>query len=108
MAGEGDDDGEDDGEEDDNRPQQEEARPHVSLEERARGALDDFDGTPSARIVEILGQIRPHFAHGAVSEYLQKKIQAVLDADTEAERKAVCRTLRPYLDWYLQGAAAPR
>ena len=75
----------------------------MTLEERIKHILDHFDESSSKQIIEVLNQIVPQFTHKKVSEYLQKKIQTVIDADTEFEKKKVCETLRPYLDWYLQG-----
>ncbi len=73
------------------------------LEDEIKNILDDFENTPSAKIFEILNQIKPQFKNELISEYLQGKIQKILDVDNEAEKKKQCKALIPYFDWYLQG-----
>ena len=75
----------------------------MSLEDKIKQTLDDFENTSSEHILEILNQIKPEFKSELISEYLQGKIQKILDVDNEAEKKKQCRALTPYLDWYLQG-----
>ncbi len=75
----------------------------MSLEEQIKRTLDDFENTTSEKILEILNQIKPQFKNELISEYLQGKIQKILEANDEAEKKKLCNALTPYLDWYLQG-----
>ncbi|MFQ5781501.1 MAG: hypothetical protein ACE5GR_00430 [Nitrosopumilus sp.] len=75
----------------------------MSLEEQIKQALDDFENIQSEKILEILDQIEPHFKNELISEYLQGKIQKILDANNEVEKKKQCKALTPYFDWYLQG-----
>ncbi len=75
----------------------------MSLEDRVKRALNDFENTPSEKIFEILNQIKPQFKSGLISEYLQGKIQKILEVNNETEKKKQCKALTPYLDWYLQG-----
>ena len=75
----------------------------MSLENQIIRALDDFENTSSKEILEILNQIKPQFKSKLISEYLQGKIQKILDADNEAEKKKQSKALTPYLGWYLQG-----
>ncbi|MBT8173877.1 MAG: hypothetical protein KJO99_01835 [Nitrosopumilus sp.] len=75
----------------------------MSLEERVNMVIDDFENTTSAQILEILEKIMPEFKSNLTSEYLQGKIQKIIDLDDESEKKKQCKALRPYLDWYLQG-----
>jgi len=75
----------------------------MSLEDQIKQTIDDFENTPSEKILEILNQIKPRFKSELISEYLQGKIQKILEANNEAERKKQCKALTPYLDWYLQG-----
>jgi len=75
----------------------------MSLEGQIKQTIDDFENTPSEKILEILNQIKPRFKSELISEYLQGKIQKILEANNEAERKKQCKALTPYLDWYLQG-----
>jgi len=75
----------------------------MSLEDQIKQALDDFENTTSNKILEILNQIMPQFKSNLISEYLQGKIQKILETNDEAEKKKLCKALMPYLDWYLQG-----
>lgn len=75
----------------------------MSLEENIKHVLADFENTDPNKILDVLRQIQPHFKSQLTSEYLQGKIQKILDLDNESEKKKQCKTLTPYLDWYLQG-----
>ena len=75
----------------------------MSLEEQIKQTLDDFENTTSDTLLEILTQIKPQFKSNLISEYLQGKIQKILDTNDEAEKKKLCKALTPYLNWYLQG-----
>ena len=75
----------------------------MSLENQIKAILDDFDNSQSSEILEILNQIKPQFKSTLTSEYLQGKIQKIVDMSDESEKKKQCKALMPYLDWYLQG-----
>ena len=75
----------------------------MSLEEQIRQALDDFDSISSEKTLEIVRQIMPHFKSNLILDYLQGKIQKILDENDEIEKKKQCNALKPYFDWYLQG-----
>lgn len=75
----------------------------MSLENEIRQTLDTFDSVPSEKILEIISQIMPHFKSKLISEYLQGKIQKIMDESDEIEKKKQCKALTPYFDWYLQG-----
>jgi len=75
----------------------------MSLEDQIKQTLDDFENTTSDEILEILNQIKPRFKNELISEYLQGKIQKILEVNDEAEKKKLSKALLPYLDWYLQG-----
>ena len=75
----------------------------MSLENEIKEILDDFEQTSSERILETLNQIKPFFKNELISEYLQGKIQKILDSDDGVEKKKLCKALVPYFDWYLQG-----
>jgi hypothetical protein len=75
----------------------------MSLEQKIHKVLDNFENTSSEQILEILNQIKPQFQSRLISEYLQGKIQKVIDLSDEAQKKKQCKALTPYLDWYLQG-----
>jgi CHASE3 domain sensor protein len=75
----------------------------MSLEDQIKQTLDDFENTTSDEILEILYQIKPQFKNELISEYLQGKIQKILEVNDDAEKKKLSKALLPYLDWYLQG-----
>jgi NAD(P)H-nitrite reductase large subunit len=75
----------------------------MSLEDRVKQTLNDFENTSSEKIFEILNQIKPQFKSELISEYLQGKIQQILEVNNEVEKKKQCKALTPYLNWYLQG-----
>ena len=75
----------------------------MSLEDQIKQILNDFENTPSEKILEILDQIKPQFKSELISKYLQGKIQKILETNNEAEKKKLSKALLPYLDWYLQG-----
>jgi SOS response regulatory protein OraA/RecX len=75
----------------------------MSLEQKIHKVLDNFENTSSEQILEILNEIKPQFQSQLISEYLQGKIQKVIDLSDEAQKKKQCKALIPYLDWYLQG-----
>lgn len=75
----------------------------MTLEEQINVILNNFDQTTSEQFLEIINQIKPHFKNELITEYLQGKIQKILDVGDEVEKKKQCKALMPYLDWYLQG-----
>jgi len=75
----------------------------MSLEKQIKDVLNDFENTSSEKILEILNQIKPQFKNELIGEYLQGKIQKILDSTDDVEKKKQCKALIPYLDWYLQG-----
>ena len=75
----------------------------MSLEQQVTEILDDFEHASSEQILAILDRIKPKFKNNLITEYLQGKIQKILDSVDETEKKKQCKALIPYLDWYLQG-----
>lgn len=75
----------------------------MSLHDQVKQILNDFDNTPSDKIIEILTQIQPNLKSDITRAYLQGKIQAILGINDTAEKKKLCKNLKPYLDWYIQG-----
>jgi len=75
----------------------------MSLEKEIQEVLDNFENVSSEKILKILNQIKPQFQNQLISEYLQGKIQKVIDLSGDAQKKKQCKALTPYLDWYLQG-----
>ncbi|MGY5144011.1 MAG: hypothetical protein ACW9XH_05970 [Candidatus Nitrosopumilus sp. bin_32a] len=75
----------------------------MSLEKEIKIILDDFEQTKSKTILEILNQIKPYFKNKLISDYLEGKMQKILDSVDEEDKKKQCKALMPYFDWYLQG-----
>ncbi len=75
----------------------------MSLNEQVSKILENFDSASSSEILDVLKQIQPQFKSNLTSEYLDGKIQKIVDVDGESEKKKQCKALTPYLDWYLQG-----
>ena len=75
----------------------------MTLEEQTRQILNDFESTPSEKILSVLSYINSHLKSKLTQEYLQVKLQAIKEAKTETEKKSLCKNLIPYLDWYVQG-----
>ncbi len=75
----------------------------MSLEHQIKQTLNDFENTTFDKILEILYQIKPQFKNVMISEYLEGKIQKILEANDDAEKKRLSKALLPYLEWYLQG-----
>ena len=75
----------------------------LSLRDEVNQILNDFDNTPSDKFLEILTQIQLHLKSDITQNYLQGKIQTILGINDDAEKKKLCKNLKPYLVWYLQG-----
>lgn len=75
----------------------------MSLHDQVKQILNDFDNVPSDEIIDVLTQIQPYLKSGITQNYLQGKIQAALDINDDSEKKKLCKNLKPYLDWYVQG-----
>ena len=75
----------------------------MSLQDQVKQILNDFNNTSSDKILEILIQIQPTLKSDITQTYLQGKIQAILGISDSAEKKKLCKNLKPYLDWYIQG-----
>ncbi len=75
----------------------------MSLENKIKQILNDFDNAESELIIEILTLIQSHLKSEITRDYLKGKIQAITDAHTDIEKKKLCNNLKPYFDWYLQG-----
>jgi hypothetical protein len=75
----------------------------MSLEDEIKEVLCHFDDSHSDTIIKILIQVKSRLKSSITQDYLQGKIQMILNTDEELERKKLCKNLKPYLDWYLQG-----
>ena len=76
---------------------------HVTLENDAKSINNNFEHASTKDIVSVLNRIQPLLKSNHTSSYLQKKIDAVENENDEQERRIKCSTLKPYVDWYLQG-----
>ena len=75
----------------------------MSLEIKIKKILGNFEQTSSADILEILNQIQNKFQSQITQDYLQGKLKAISGTPDEGEKKKLCKNLKPYFDWYLQG-----
>ncbi|MCV0411413.1 hypothetical protein [Nitrosarchaeum sp.] len=75
----------------------------MSLQDQVKEILNNFDNVSSDKIIDILNQIQPHLKSEITQDYLKGKINGILGMTDEAEKKKFCKTLMPYLDWYVQG-----
>ena len=71
--------------------------------DEVQNVLDCFDDVKSERIMAIMVQIREKLKTDITKDYLDGKMQGIKDAATEDEKKNLCKTLIPYIEWYLQG-----
>jgi ATP-dependent Lon protease len=75
----------------------------MSLEIKVKQILENFDESSSADILEILNQIQSKFQSQITQDYLTGKLKTISDTLDETEKKKLCKNLKPYFDWYLQG-----
>ncbi len=75
----------------------------MSLEIKIKKILGNFEQTSSADILEILNQIQNKFQSQITQDYLQGKLKAISETPDEGEKKKLCKNLKPYFDWYMQG-----
>lgn len=75
----------------------------MSLKEKVVSLQNNFDDAPTEKIVEILTQIKSNLKSEITQNYLDGKIQGILGTNDVLEKKKLCKNLKPYLDWYVQG-----
>lgn len=75
----------------------------MSLENRVKHVLENFEGCTSQQICEVLSEILLNFKSQITQDYLRGKLELVSGASDESEKKKLCSNLKPYLDWYLKG-----
>ena len=73
------------------------------LEGQVKQILENFDDTSSEKIIHALNQIQPQFKSKLTADYLNGKIQKIIESENEDDKKKQCKALTPYLDWYIQG-----
>jgi len=75
----------------------------MSLEIKIKQILDNFEEKSSQEILELLNQILIKFQSSITQDYLKGKLKAISNIPDEDEKKKLCKKLKPYFDWYLQG-----
>jgi hypothetical protein len=75
----------------------------MSLQIKAKQILDNFEQTPSVEILDALNQILKNFQSQITQNYLKGKLKTISDTSDEDQKKKLCKNLKPYFDWYLQG-----
>ena len=75
----------------------------MSLEVKAKQILKNFEESSSEDILEFLNQIQNKFKSQITRNYLKGKLVTISNTPVESEKKKLCKNLRPYFEWYLQG-----
>ena len=75
----------------------------MSLEVKAKQILKNFEESSSEDILEFLNQIQNKFKSQITRNYLKGKLETISNNPVESEKKKLCKNLRPYFEWYLQG-----
>ncbi len=75
----------------------------MSLEIKVKQILEQFEDTSSNDIIKILNQIRSKLQQPSTQEYLHEKLNLISLSTNEQEKKKLCKHLRPYFYWYLEG-----
>lgn len=75
----------------------------MSLQNEISEIQNSFDTISSDKFLEVLTKIKPELKSPLTSEYLQGKIDKVRAESDETEKKKLCKSLMPYLDWYQKG-----
>jgi hypothetical protein len=75
----------------------------MSLEIKISNILQDFDNVSSDEFLKVINEIMLEFRSNITIEYLEGKIQKIIDLPNESEKKKQCKLLLPYFDWYVQG-----
>lgn len=75
----------------------------MSLETKTRQILNNFDQSSSEEFLNLLNQIQDSFKSQITKDYLKGKMDVISGTTDETEKKKLCKNLKPYLDWYLQG-----
>jgi hypothetical protein len=75
----------------------------LSLEVKAKQILKNFEESSSEDILEFLNQIQNKFKSQITRNYLKGKLETISNIPVESEKKKLCKNLRPYFEWYLQG-----
>ena len=75
----------------------------MSLGEQIKQIQSNFENTSPDVILKTVDEIRSHLKSDMTKDYLQAKLKSISEMSDESEKKKLCKTLLPYIDWYLQG-----
>ena len=75
----------------------------MSLEVKTKQILKNFEESSSEDILEFLNQIQNKLKSQITRNYLKGKLVTISNTPVESEKKKLCKNLRPYFEWYLQG-----
>ncbi len=75
----------------------------MSLEIKIKQILENFEEKSTQEILELLNQILIKFQSPITQDYLKGKLKVISNIPDESEKKKLCKKLKPYFDWYLQG-----
>lgn len=74
-----------------------------NFKSQVKTILENFETTNQEQIVSVLQQIKSELRSNITQEYLDGKISKILQTNNEKEKSELLNSLKPYLDWYLQG-----
>ena len=69
----------------------------MSLNEQVSEILENFENASSSEIIDVLKQIQSQFKSNLTSEYLDGKIQKIVDIEDESEKKETMQGISPLL-----------
>jgi hypothetical protein len=65
--------------------------------------LKNYESIETSKLVEILSIIQNSLKSEITQNYLKKKIILMKDSTEESEKRTMSASMKPYLEWYLQG-----
>lgn len=75
----------------------------MTLKEEAEKILENFEQISSEEFIQVTEKIKENLQSQLTIEYLTGKISKINQVTDEVEKKNLCKALKPYLDWYIQG-----
>ena len=64
----------------------------MSLENKTKHILQNFEEITSIDIIEVLHLIKNEFQSTITKDYLEEKLKSISNIDYEKERKGLCKT----------------
>lgn len=74
------------------------------LKSQVKEIMQNFENTDSSQIILVLHEIKTKLRSNVTQEYLEGKISKISQLDNGKEKSELVNSLKPYLEWYLQGA----